>query len=75
MAHFSRDEELMRAFRDGRDVHAQVAAEIHGVPLDAVEPEMRRRAKAINFGVIYGQSPYGLAKALNIDKSEAADIH
>ena len=60
------------AFAEDRDIHAQVASEVYGVPLEDVTAEMRRAAKAINFGVIYGQSPFGLAKSLSIEKSEAA---
>ncbi|MGM0488555.1 MAG: DNA polymerase I [Planctomycetota bacterium] len=72
LAHFSGDKTLREAFEKNRDIHAQVASEIHGVPLGQVTGEMRRAAKAVNFGIIYGQSPFGLAKALSIDKSEAA---
>ncbi len=74
LAHFSQDKALLAAFAGDRDIHAQVAGEVYGVPLAEVTSEMRRAAKAINFGVIYGQSPFGLAKALSIDKSEAADF-
>jgi DNA polymerase-1 len=72
LAHYSGDEALRRAFLEDRDIHTQVAAEVYEVPLDAVTREMRRSAKAVNFGVIYGQSPFGLAKALDIDQKEAA---
>jgi DNA polymerase-1 len=72
LAHYSGDEAMQRAFHEDRDIHAQVAAEVYGVPLDDVTREMRRRAKAVNFGVIYGQSPFGLAKALDIEQEEAA---
>lgn len=72
LAHFSRDEALMEAFRQGTDIHAAVASQVFGVPLDGVTPELRRVAKAVNFGVIYGQTPWGLAAALGIDKNEAA---
>lgn len=72
LAHFSGDETLRQAFAEDRDVHAQVASEVHGVNLDEVTSEMRRRAKAVNFGVIYGQSPFGLAKSLGIEQREAA---
>ncbi|MHB8969303.1 MAG: DNA polymerase I [Pirellulaceae bacterium] len=72
LAHFSQDEALLRAFGADHDIHAQVASEIYAVPLDGVTPEMRRAAKAIHFGIIYGQSPFGLAKALSIEKSAAA---
>ncbi|MFW6169058.1 MAG: DNA polymerase I [Planctomycetota bacterium] len=72
LAHFSGDETLREAFEQNRDIHAQVASEIHGVPLGEVTTEMRRAAKAVNFGIIYGQSSFGLANALAIDKSQAA---
>ena len=63
---------LMEAFAADEDIHARVASEVHGVPLEEVTLEMRRQAKAVNFGVIYGQSPFGLAKSLGIDQAEAA---
>lgn len=74
LAHFSGDPTLCASFHNDEDIHARVASEVYGVPLDAVTGDMRRSAKAVNFGVIYGQSPFGLAKALNIDKSEAAEF-
>ncbi len=72
LAHFSDDATLKKAFEDDRDIHTQVASEVYGVPLAEVTKAMRRSAKAINFGVIYGQSPFGLAKSIDISKSEAA---
>jgi len=72
LAHFSDDRALRQAFAEDRDIHALVASEVHGVPLEEVTREMRRSAKAVNFGVIYGQSPFGLAKSLDIDQEEAA---
>ncbi|MBP90923.1 MAG: DNA polymerase I [Planctomycetaceae bacterium] len=72
LAHFSHDEALQQAFAEDRDIHAQVASEVNGVPLDAVTRDMRRSAKAVNFGVIYGQSAFGLAKSLDIEKKDAA---
>jgi len=72
LAHFSEDEQLCDAFARDEDIHARVASQVYGVSLDAVTGEMRRKAKAVNFGVIYGQSPFGLAKQLGIDKHEAA---
>jgi DNA polymerase-1 len=72
LAHFSCDATLRRAFAEGQDIHALVAGQVHGVATSEVTPEMRRRAKAVNFGVIYGQSAFGLAKSLGISKSEAA---
>jgi DNA polymerase-1 len=72
LAHFSADVSLRQAFEEGLDIHSRVASEVYGVELSEVTPEMRRSAKAINFGVIYGQSSFGLAKALDIDKEDAA---
>jgi DNA polymerase-1 len=73
MAHLSEDENLLGAFAEGIDVHRATAAEVFGVALDAVQPEQRRAAKAINFGLIYGMSAFGLAKQLNIGRFEAQD--
>ena len=73
MAHISKDEGLLKAFENGLDVHRATAAEVFGVEFDAVETEQRRAAKAINFGLIYGMSAFGLAKQLNIGRSEAAE--
>ncbi len=72
LAHFSGDRRLGEAFARDEDIHAQVAAQIYGVPLDQVTPDMRRQAKAVNFGVIYGQTPFGLSRELGISKEEAA---
>jgi DNA polymerase-1 len=72
LAHFSNDQQLSQAFANGEDIHARVAGQVHGVELSDVTPEMRRKAKAVNFGVIYGQSSFGLAKQLGIDKDQAA---
>jgi DNA polymerase-1 len=72
LAHFSGDPTLCGAFERDEDIHARVASEVYGVPLDEVTREMRYSAKAVNFGVIYGQSPFGLAKQLGIEQSEAA---
>src|SRR5690606_2849984 len=71
MAHLSGDEGLLKAFAEDRDVHQATAAEVFGVPLEAVSPDNRRVAKVINFGLIYGMSPFGLAKQLGIDRREA----
>ena len=73
MAHLSQDESLLKAFKEGIDVHKATAAEVFGVPLDEVENEQRRAAKAINFGLIYGMSAFGLAKQLGIGRFEAQD--
>lgn len=72
LAHYCRDANLCRAFELDRDIHAQVAAQVYNVPIEQVTSQQRRSAKAINFGIIYGQSPFGLAKALRISKDEAA---
>ncbi|MDM7859358.1 DNA polymerase I [Alteromonas sp. ASW11-36] len=71
MAHLSEDKGLQTAFASGRDVHAATAAEVFGVSLDEVTTDQRRSAKAINFGLIYGMSAFGLAKQLNIPRHEA----
>ncbi|MBM3998340.1 MAG: DNA polymerase I [Planctomycetes bacterium] len=72
LAHFSRDDALLDAFARGEDVHARVAGEVFGVPIGDVTKEMRRRAKAVNFGIVYGQSAFGLARALAIPDDDAA---
>lgn len=72
LAHFSSDVVMKKAFEEDQDIHTQVASEVYGVPLAEVTKAMRRSAKAINFGVIYGQSPFGLAKSIDISKSDAA---
>ncbi len=72
LAHFSEDEELMRAFRDGLDIHAYVASQVYGVPLEEVDAEQRRVAKTVNFGIVYGQTAYGLARTLRIPTGDAA---
>ncbi len=71
LAHVAGIEALKEAFRDGLDIHAATASEMFGVPLDQMTPEIRRRAKAINFGVIYGISGFGLARQLRIPRAEA----
>lgn len=71
MAHFCQDQALLEAFRTGQDIHTFVAAQINGVPVDAVTREQRGAAKAVNFGIIYGQTPFGLSKALGIPQAEA----
>ena len=73
MAHLSGDKGLITAFAEGRDIHRATAAEVFGVELDKVEDEQRRRAKAINFGLIYGMSAFGLAKQLQISRGEAQE--
>ncbi|SHO55517.1 DNA polymerase I [Vibrio quintilis] len=71
MAHLSGDQALLDAFREGKDIHTATAAEILGVHIDQVSSEHRRRAKAVNFGLIYGMSAFGLAKQLGISRGEA----
>ncbi|EDP58826.1 DNA polymerase I [Vibrio sp. AND4] len=71
MAHLSGDQALLDAFRDGKDIHTATAAEIMGVSIEDVSSEQRRRAKAVNFGLIYGMSAFGLAKQLGIPRGEA----
>lgn len=71
LAHFSEDEELLRAFREGLDIHAYVASQIYGVAIDEVDARQRRVAKTVNFGIVYGQTAYGLARTLRIPPDEA----
>ena len=73
MAHLSGDGGLLEAFRSGQDVHRRTAAEVFGVPLDAVDSDQRRAAKAINFGLMYGMSAFGLARQLGIGRGDAQD--
>jgi DNA polymerase-1 len=72
LAHYSQDESMCAAFDRDEDIHSLVASQVFGVPLGEVTSAMRRSAKAVNFGVIYGQSPFGLAKGLGISQEEAA---
>src|SRR5580700_10169189 len=71
LAHMSRDAVLVEAFRNGEDIHTRTAAEVLGVPPLMVTPEARRNAKAVNFGIVYGISPFGLATSLGIERREA----
>ncbi|NPV89688.1 MAG: DNA polymerase I [Firmicutes bacterium] len=71
LAHISGDEELVRAFHEGRDIHTHTASEVYGVPEAGVTSEMRRAAKAVNFGIVYGISDYGLSRNLGISRAEA----
>ncbi len=74
MAHLSEDDGLLRAFANGEDIHKAAAAEVYGVALDEVTTDMRRSAKAVNFGLIYGMSAFGLAKQLHIGRNEAQEF-
>lgn len=73
LAHMSGDENLINAFLSGEDIHARTAAEVFGVALDEVTPELRRKAKAVNFGIVYGISDYGLSIDLHTSRKEAAE--
>ncbi|MEJ5367580.1 MAG: DNA polymerase I [Bryobacteraceae bacterium] len=73
LAHFSGDAALVEAFRNNEDIHTRTASEIHGVPPLMVTPEMRRAAKAVNFGIVYGQTPFGLAQQLGIPQEQARE--
>jgi DNA polymerase-1 len=73
MAHLSGDSGLLQAFSAGADIHRATAAEVFGIPLDAVTSEQRRSAKAINFGLIYGMSAFGLARQLGIERAAAQE--
>jgi DNA polymerase-1 len=74
LAHYSQDESMCAAFERDEDIHTIVASQVFGVPLGEVTSAQRRSAKAVNFGVIYGQSPFGLAKGLGISQDEAAEF-
>ena len=71
MAHFSQDQALLRAFQLGQDIHQATAAEVMGIALDEVTPDQRRQAKAINFGLLYGMSSFGLSKQLKLSRQES----
>lgn len=73
MAHMSRDKILLKAYEQGLDIHASTASEVFDTPIDEVTPLLRRHAKVVNFGIIYGQSAFGLSQELGISKKEAAD--
>ena len=74
MAHIAGDEGLAKAFRNNEDVHAATAAEVFGVELTSVTKDMRRKAKEVNFGIMYGSGPFGLATRLEVSQSEAKEI-
>ena len=72
LAHFCEDPALLKAFRNGEDIHTSTASIVFGVPLHEVSPEMRNQAKTVNFGILYGQGPFGLSRQLGISMSEAS---
>ena len=74
LAHLSGDEHLVAAFNSGADFHAATAARVFGVPVNEVTPQLRSRAKAVNFGIVYGQQAFGLASSLKIPRSEAQEM-
>ncbi len=74
LAHVANDEHLIEAFTKNIDVHTLTASKVFGVPIEEVTKDMRRKAKAVNFGIVYGQSKYGLAKSLNISNDEAGEF-
>lgn len=74
LAHLSGDEHLVRAFNEGEDFHAETAARVFGVPVSEVTPDLRSRAKAVTFGIVYGQQAYGLSQSLHISMAEARDM-
>lgn len=73
LAHMSEDKNFVEAFTHGQDIHARTASEVFGVPMDEVSGELRNRAKAVNFGIVYGISDYGLSRDLNVSRKEAGE--
>ena len=71
MAHISQDEHMLQAFREGEDIHKQAASKVLGIPIEEVTKEQRSRAKAVNFGIVYGISDFGLAEQIGVTKKEA----
>lgn len=71
LAHLAQDPVMIEAFKANQDIHVRTAAEVFGLPLEMVTPEMRQAAKAVNFGIVYGISDYGLSRDLNIPRAEA----
>ena len=71
MAHLSKDKNMIEAFNKGQDIHAATASKIFKIPIEEITPDMRRKAKTANFGIIYGITPYGLSQRLGISRSEA----
>src|SRR5690606_29449463 len=74
MAELSQDQNMLDAFAKGHDIHRATAARVYGVPMEEVTADQRRNAKAVNFGIIYGQSAFGLSQSLGIPRKEAAEI-
>ena len=73
LAHLSQDKNFLEAFQNGEDIHARTAAEVFNLPIDEISADLRRQAKAVNFGIVYGISDYGLSKDLGIPKKQAAE--
>jgi DNA polymerase-1 len=74
LAHLAEDPSMLGAFERGEDIHTRMAAEVNGVAVEQVTPEMRSAAKAVNFGIVYGQSDYGLARTIGVTRAEAGDM-
>ncbi len=74
LAHFSQDAAMVDAFQKGQDIHTRTAAEVYGVPMEQVTPAMRSSAKAVNFGLVYGISEFGLSRNIGVSRKEAADF-
>lgn len=74
LAHLSGDENLIKAFKEGEDFHAETASRVFGLPLEEITPDLRSRAKAVNFGIVYGQQAFGLSQALGIPRKEAQEM-
>ena len=74
MADFSQDKEMIKAFKEGQDIHQLTASKVFNVSLSSVDGTMRRKAKEVNFGIIYGISPFGLSQNLQISRAEAKEI-
>lgn len=73
LAHISGDETMIEAFKNGIDIHTVTASQAFGVPIEAVTPEMRKRAKAVNFGIVYGISDFSLAQDIGVTKKQAGE--
>ena len=75
LAHYTADERLCEAFQRDEDIHARVAGQVNNVPLEQVTEDMRRQAKVVNFGTIYGQGAVGLSRQLGIDRRDGREVH